>query len=169
MRLVSGSPGRTLLEVVVAAAIMAGIGLVVAGIQATGFRWERADREAVRLLQPLRDGSAYLKRDLNMAAHLQFPADGSLVIYLRYDDEYHRVTYRRQDTELLRELCVLGNDLSAGCTTARRQVVATGVSEFSAALDADGLVHLVLQVSSAGATPVTRGVELRLASRLGGL
>lgn len=56
--------GRTLAEVLVALLLAVVVGLALVSLQQNAYRWNRADRQAVAPLGPIRNALDHIARDL---------------------------------------------------------------------------------------------------------
>lgn len=101
-----GQAGRTLVELIVAMAILTIVSLLITGAQINMYRWEKADQRTANLLRPLREGADRIATDIEIAMDVHITYVGSataLRIFQVRDGVDYTITYWQQGTELMRE------------------------------------------------------------------
>ncbi len=167
----AGQLGRTLPELIVAAAILVTVTLILAGAQITTFKWYRADQRAADVVRPVRDAVDYLARDVEIATSIAVTNTNSRLELTQKkqsgtDITEYTVHYWLDGDQLMREETPDGG-------TAQTRVVVRGLSYFyvDAVKDdptdsAPSRARVVLRAKSSADNSVQRELDVELVSRM---
>lgn len=147
--------GAALVEAVTAVAVLALVGMALVQVQLLAARTRQAASEQAAVHHALRQVVVWLEDDARMARQAQ--VDGAtLTLSIEAEGQPRRVRYALEGDRLVRQL------EDGDGTPLRRQVVAAGVTHWSAAYDGTlGLLAYEVGVTGEhGATAVLRGSVL---------